>query len=758
MDIDFIEESFFKRGNPLRKLLKISLELLGAEQTGILYGSNETKVRFMPTHMWDRGIMDRFDGRGLKGLALKLFGKTVIEAKKLSPVYFHRTNENGEKEETDGVIAHVLRTCADYYRKGISVFICPDIEKYIFGIEDGYIYIPFYSYDGNSIKSPLDKIKLDVRIVRHFKARNYISVYLPAYGILVANTADESLLEMDEHGFVNETELKKRLDILIKLVETSSLSYLGQLKGKRGAELLWRKESELRKTSNELVENERRFRDLYENAPVAYISIDKEGIISGCNSNASILSGYDKQELVGKSVAHLLSDKDAVLDMGARVKESLVNGTPISGMEVRVRRSSQKHIWVNLNIDVVKDRTGELTELRAVAIDITDKKNLENRLLQAQKMEAIGTLAGGIAHDFNNLLSPISGYTEMLLMDAKKNSDDERYLNVVLDCTRHAKELVNQMLMFSRQKEPEFKLVRVDILVQDILNLARSFLPSTIVIETDICSECGLVKADPVQIHQVVMNLITNAFHAMEEHSGTLGVSVDEMFLGEGETPRMLQPGSYVHIRVEDTGSGIAPQQLDNIFEPYYTTKTEGKGTGLGLSVVHGIIETHGGSIEVASTVGKGSRFDIFLPVCHSEGPKYEELPEDEGIEQGDERVLLVDDDEKVAVMEAQMLEKLGYQVRVYTHADTALDAFMDDPGAVDIVISDLTMPMMSGEQLALRIQQSSHPVPVILCTGFGEHVDRSKFEAAGIKAVLNKPVAVKTFAATLRSVLDNRS
>ncbi|MCK5163352.1 MAG: PAS domain-containing protein, partial [Desulfobacula sp.] len=391
MDIDQIEKDFFKRGNPLKKLLKITLELLQAEQVGVLYGTNASKVKFLPTSDWDRGVMDMLDGKGPRGKILKYFGTTIVRLKKLSPVYFFKTAKTGLREDNDGVISYMLRTCASFYKQGISILFSPDISTSIYKVNDQYGYIPFYSYTGNVINEPDIKIKVDLNIIKHFQAKNYVSIYIPDYGILVVNTVDPDLLAMVESGFVREKELKEKFDVLIRLVEIASLAALGQLKGMRGAHLLWRKEQQLRQTSLELVENEKKYRDLYENAPIAYFSLDPLRNITKCNHNASKLSGYGKKELTGMNILELYVNDDEKIITPDQVRSILEQDGSMRDVEMKFKHKNQQDIWVSISLDAVKDKLGEIVETRVMAIDISKRKLLEKQLLQAQKMEAIGT-------------------------------------------------------------------------------------------------------------------------------------------------------------------------------------------------------------------------------------------------------------------------------------------------------------------------------------------------------------------------------
>ncbi|MBU2629969.1 MAG: PAS domain S-box protein [Proteobacteria bacterium] len=756
IDIDTIEKKFFSRGNPINKLLKISLDLFEARQTGILYGTNQTKIKFLPTSMWDRGIMDKFDGKGIKGLILKMFGNQIVTARELSPVFFFKKNKNGEVEDNDGIISYVLRHFADYYIKGISVIICPDTDKYVQGNDEKYVQIPFFSYNGNCLEKPKQGIKVDTRIVKHFHSSNSIYIYLPDYGILVINTADVALLEIKESKFVRQQELMLRLNVLIKLVETASLANLGQLKGKKGAQLLWRKERHLRKTSIELIENEKRYRDLYENAPIAYISMNPKGEILNCNQKAEALSRYDKKDLIGQDAVALFFEPSNKNKNAVNIWKHLVNGAAVKDMELQIKPNNGEPVWVSLSIDAIKDKKDKIVELRAMVMDISQRKDLEKQLFQAQKMEAIGTLAGGIAHDFNNVLSPISGYAEMLLMDTSEDDPEKKHLKVILECVKHAKELVNQILIFSRQKEQELKLLSPTDTVLESMILVRSFLPSTIKITQNIDKIRGYILADPVQMHQVIMNLVTNAYHAMEESGGTLDISLkEERNPGQIFSELTGEANNYVCLTIKDTGTGIDPEIIDKIFDPYFSTKKEGKGTGIGLSVVHGIVESHEGYIKVKSNRENGTRFDVYFPVCRRYAGDEQSVQEDMPIQTGTERILLVDDDKKVAVMETQMLEKLGYAVTCFTSSLTAFNVFKSNPDMFDAVITDFTMPDLTGIQLISKLCDIRPDVPVILCTGLGDAIGKNVYASLSIKGFLKKPVAVKELSYALRQVFD---
>lgn len=387
--------------------------------------------------------------------------------------------------------------------------------------------------------------------------------------------------------------------------------------------------------------------------------------------------------------------------------------------------------------------------------DTTEMHKMETQLQQAQKMEAIGTLAGGIAHDFNNILFPMLGYTEMMLEDVPDDSPFQDKLQGILTGAMRAGDLVKQILTFSRQSDHEMKPLRIQLVLKEVLKLIRSTLPTTIDISQHIRSDCRLVMADPTQIHQIAMNLMTNAYHAMEGTGGTLTVTLKEVELTAGDLKdTVMVPGPHVCLMVADTGPGMDQGVLDRIFDPYFTTKEEGKGTGLGLAVVHGIVKDHGGHISVFSEPGKGTEFKVYLPVIQTETDA-KEIGKRFIVPKGDERILLVDDEQEIVAMLKLMLERLGYHVTCRTSSIEALEAFKQNPNSFDLIITDLTMPNMTGEQLARQIIEIRPDMPVILCTGFSEKMSKKKADALGIKSLVMKPVVKSDLANTIRKALE---
>jgi CheY-like chemotaxis protein len=369
-------------------------------------------------------------------------------------------------------------------------------------------------------------------------------------------------------------------------------------------------------------------------------------------------------------------------------------------------------------------------------------------------MEAIGTLAGGIAHDFNNILSAVIGYTEIALADVPEDTSQHRNLQEVLKAGSRARDLVKQILTFSRQTEQELKPVKINQIIRESLKLLRASLPATVKISHDIQSDSA-VLADPTQIHQVIMNLFTNAAHAMRSTGGQLKIDLSDVVLDESfiEQHPYLSPGVYLKLRVIDTGHGMEKAILDRIFDPFFTTKERGEGTGMGLAVVLGIVKSHGGTITVESELEKGATFNVFLPVILQEVDH--DIQTKGPIQTGTERILFIDDEKSLVDLGQQILERLGYKVTIRTSSLEALELFMEQPDKFDLVVTDMTMPNMTGDELAAKLMSIRADIPVILCTGYSERISRERAQELGIKEFILKPIVMRELAKTVRSVLD---
>ena len=383
---------------------------------------------------------------------------------------------------------------------------------------------------------------------------------------------------------------------------------------------------------------------------------------------------------------------------------------------------------------------------------------MEKQLRHVQKLEAIGTLAGGIAHDFNNILFAIIGYAEIASMNLQATDPVHGDLQEITKAGHRAKDLVNQILTFSRQTEQEMRPVEIKFIVKEALKLLTASLPATIQIRETIKSD-GKIMGDPTQIHQVLMNLCTNGAHAMEEQGGTLRVALEDIRIERNFAEKIINmtPGDYLHLKVSDTGGGIPACDLERIFEPFYTTKPEGKGTGLGLSLVHGIVKNHKGHITVDSRPGEGTCFDIYWPVLEDE-EAIENETDDENLPTGSERILIVDDEETIIKVFCRTLAAQGYKAKGVSHPEQAIELFSRDTEAWDLVITDMTMPVITGDVLAKSLLEMKPDLPIIACTGFSNKINSKMAALIGIKGILMKPVLRNQLLITVREVLDQNA
>jgi PAS domain S-box-containing protein len=406
----------------------------------------------------------------------------------------------------------------------------------------------------------------------------------------------------------------------------------------------------------------------------------------------------------------------------------------------------------------IPDESGAINHLVHIARDITDQKKMEEAFLQSQKLDAIGTLAGGIAHDFNNILSVILGYSELVQRSLPPETAEQEDINQIITAGHRASALIQQILDFSRKTEQCLRPVHPHLLVQEALKMLRATLPTTIEIQTDIDSACGTVMADPTKIHQVVMNLCTNAFHAIKDEKGTLRIALNCQERTEADYKKDgMVPGPYVVLSISDTGQGMDQETAAHIFEPYFTTKERGRGTGLGLAVVHGIIEGYNGFIQVESRKGQGCTFRVFIPALKEEVLIPENSQQQESLQTGSERILIVDDESLLVHISSRLLEDYGYTVTGVTNSREALEKVRADPQQFDLIITDQTMPGLSGCELAKAVLEIAPLMPIILCTGHSEITSANDALALGIKKYLSKPVHGDELARTVRMVLDEQ-
>ena len=427
--------------------------------------------------------------------------------------------------------------------------------------------------------------------------------------------------------------------------------------------------------------------------------------------------------------------------------------------EIKKRKQAEKNIQKahNRMEELVAERTKKLRETNIeLHNEIFEKSNLESQLRQAQKMEAIGTLAGGIAHDFNNILTPIFGYTNLAfdkIPEGNSARDDLEHVNLA---AKRAKDLVYQILAFSRQAPQEPIPIKTQHIIKESLKLLRSSIPTTIKIKQNIDTQCGTIMSDPTHMHQVLMNLCTNAVHAMDE-KGVLGISLQEVTLNAKDVTHKpeLIPGAYACLSISDTGTGMNQETINHIFEPFYTTKEVGKGTGIGLSVIHNIVESHKGMITVDSEPKKGTTFHVFFPLVEDVesvsrnifGPT----------PTGNERILYVDDEKLLTDLFSRLLEPLGYKVTTKTNSTEALKLFKSKPDDFDMLITDQSMPDLSGVEMAIEFLKIRPDIPIILCTGYSSKISAEEAKKIGIKEFMMKPLHRRQLAATIRKILDEK-
>jgi PAS domain S-box-containing protein len=501
---------------------------------------------------------------------------------------------------------------------------------------------------------------------------------------------------------------------------------------------------------------------IIESSDDAIISKSLEGVITSWNRGAEQLYGYRADEVLGKPIAMLIPSDRA--DELATILERLKRGEPLDHYETQRLHKNGTRLDVSLTISPMRDASGRVVGASAIARDITERKHaeherhrLEAQLRQAQKLEAIGTLAGGIAHEFNNILAGLLGFATLLHREVPSDSRAGFYVQQVRQAGQRAKELVEQIITFSRAEPSSHEPLQLDQVVQEALTLLRASLPTTIDIQYRHRDPEAMVHANRTQLHEIILNLGANADYAMRSTGGRMTIDIDtiEVDAAFASAHPPLHPGPHVRLTMADTGGGMAPEVMARLFEPFFTTKASGEGAGMGLAIVHGIVTSHRGAITVASTRGVGTRFAFYLP--RIEASMVQATAPAPPLPQGQECVLLVDDEEVVALAMRLLLESLGYDVVVHTTSRDALTAFRTEAHRFDVVITDQTMPQMTGEGLIHALRRIRPDIPVILCTGFSHVMDAEKAQGLGRVAFLMKPVDERELAVTLQQVLGRR-
>jgi two-component system, cell cycle sensor histidine kinase and response regulator CckA len=559
----------------------------------------------------------------------------------------------------------------------------------------------------------------------------------------------------------DDSELRRRAEE--KLKETTRRSEeLSEMSPERMATLVHELEvhqielkmqnDELRRIQGELENSRDKYSHLYDFAPVGYFTMSEKGIIEDVNLTGADMIGIERSALIGEPFSRSILREDQ--DSFYKHRQGLLETETPQSCELRLVKKDGHEFYARMEFMVIKNKGDDLKQIRAVVSDISEQKDLENQLRQAQKLEALGTLAGGIAHDFNNILAAVIGFAELAMDDAEKGTNLADNLEEVLIGGKRAKLLVQQILTFGRKAPQKLVPLRMDALVKETSRLLRSTIPANI--EINISSTVDpYVMGDETQIHQIILNLCTNAAHAMANEGGKLTIGVESITLdGKAKNVSNLPPGKYVKLSISDTGYGISPENIERIFEPYFSTKEPDRGTGMGLAVVEGIVKTHKGQIVVMSQPQRGATFTVFLPMLENYERAIDTMSQ-EVPTGGREHILLIDDELSVVKLHKMVLEKFGYEVTTSTGSLEALESFRAAPSTFNLVITDMTMPKMTGDKLASELMKIRPDIPVIICTGYGKETSEKLSAEIGINAIVYKPVSILELARTVRKVLD---
>ncbi|MEE9914173.1 MAG: response regulator [Deltaproteobacteria bacterium] len=528
-----------------------------------------------------------------------------------------------------------------------------------------------------------------------------------------------------------------------------------------------RKEMRARQKKDEeaLRESEEKFKTIA-NYTVDWESwFGPDGTYLWVNPGVERITGYSAPEVLAMRdfISVIIAEEDRELFL-KHFRDALT-GTRGENFEIQYLHKNGAKLWLSVSWQPVFDAAGSFLGIRTSGREISavkqaeeERRNLEKQLFVAQKMEAIGALAGGIAHDFNNILSGIMGYAELALQQPDPDAR-QRSIQQILNAAERAKNLVQQILAFSRPAGQDKKPMALQPVIREAMKLLRATIPKTIDMQLHVTAQPVVINADYTQIHQIIMNICTNAAHAMGEKGGVLDVSLAPEDLADERAGEFhLKPGNYVRLSISDTGRGIDPAIIDRIFDPFFTTRESGEGTGLGLSVVYGIVKNHNGLVQVESEQGLGTTFHIYLPALSAPKAAAAESFEAEPVPRGHEHILFVDDEEDIADLMQTILTELGYLVTTCTDSREAIRIYQSDPRSFDLVITDMTMPHLSGSDLARQIIRIRPGQPVILCTGYSSYMNAEKAANLGITAFLFKPVPRRELAVAIRKALDEKT
>jgi len=567
-------------------------------------------------------------------------------------------------------------------------------------------------------------------------------------------------LGLKERQLALETEraeLKKAQDKLLTFNERLENQVLERTEALRKANTQLKEEVRARLLNEEaLRENEENYRLHFENISDAIYTINSNLKIEMVSPSAVNILGVSAKSLIGKSILKAKILAPEYQEKAISEIKQVLGGKRILASEYEFIFEGRRRLFGEISSSPLI-KNNEIIGVISVMRDITERKMVEEELRQAHKMEAIGTLAGGIAHEFNNILGIILGNAELAVDDVPDWNPARESLKEICTACLRAKEVVRQILSFARKTMTAMKPLEINTIVKESLKLMRASIPTMIDIHQNIPSKSLMILGDPTEIHQIVINLCTNAAHAMKMAQGILEVDISEVSLDKDEADRHeeLVPGDFVKLTVKDSGEGIAPDVLEKVFEPYFTTKEFGAGSGMGLAVVYGLVKKCKGAIHIKSTVGEGTTVEILFPKIEEEAPPAEivegELPT------GNEKILLVDDDPSIVTMIRQMLERLGYTVSGMTDSVAALERFQSTPDDFDLLITDMAMPNMSGDQLAAELIKARKDFPILLCTGHSDTIDEKRAKQLGIRGFAMKPLDKGKLARAVRAVLDGR-
>ncbi len=498
---------------------------------------------------------------------------------------------------------------------------------------------------------------------------------------------------------------------------------------------------------------EKKYRKVMEASPVPISVFDMDGKSIYINPAFTQIFGWTLEEFQNERTNYIPDDQQ---ELNLKIRRKIIKGEGGHGIETKRYNRQGDLLDVNISFDVWRGKDHSPIGCVVILHDVTQSKKLEKQLFQAQKMEAMGTLAGGIAHDFNNILSGIFAYSQLAEKHAGEAEKAKGHIQQIVKGAHRAAGLVKQILTFCRQTEYKKQYFNLEPVLKEALNLLHSTVPSIIEITEEIDPNIN-IEADPTQIHQVIMNLCTNACHAMIETGGNLSVRLNKIRISNERNTESLtiRPGNYVLLEIDDTGHGMDKETLEKAFDPYFTTKENGKGTGFGLALVKAIVESHDGYIEVSSAPEKGAHFKVYLPSREQQAEKEDTPQEEPAIIGGTEKIMVVDDEESIRMAIKEFLEDYGYAVSTFQDGKQALETFKKDPDHFDLILTDMTMPHMAGDILSKEILSIRKNMPVILSTGYSEKISEGKALEAGVKFFIQKPVSNQKMDETIRKALN---